>query len=154
METINTIIEGPIPNILILAGITFLLLSVIGNIGAKIVVEPRKQKYAGILGAVLLIIGLGLHIVSDKYRPNVRTSNCEQLEIEIRNIEEELQINMRDRERAIEEMSRIKPLLKTDPDAHEAYQHQEHWLRQIEERINELGRQIEELRNEKDKACA
>ena len=154
METINTVIEGPIPNILILAGIAFLLLSVIGNIGAKIVVEPKKQKYAGILGAVFLIIGLGLYIIPENDKPNGRISNCEQMDIEIRNREEDLQNNMRDRERAVEEMNRIKPLLATDPDAHEVYQHQEDWLRQIEKHINELGRLIEELRKEKDKVCA
>ena len=153
MEIIKTIIEGPISNLLILAGVIFLLLSVIGNIGAKIVVDPQKQKYAAILGTVLLIIGLGLHVFSNLNTPDEIKSNCEQLDIKIMNKKKELQHNLHDRERAIEGMNRIEPLLTTDPDAHEAYKHQEDWLRQIEGRIKKLQREIEEVRKKKEKVC-
>jgi len=54
--------ETPLPRFLIVAGILFLLLFVLGKLGAKIVVDPRRQKYAGIIGAILLFAGVVLDI--------------------------------------------------------------------------------------------
>lgn len=51
----------PVPVILIVAGIVFLLLSISGGISGKIKVEPGRQVTAGVIGGVLLLIGLSLN---------------------------------------------------------------------------------------------
>jgi hypothetical protein len=61
---IKLFIEGPLANILVVSGILFLLLSVLGKIGTKIVLDPRKQKGAGIIGVMLLLTGLSLHLMA------------------------------------------------------------------------------------------
>jgi hypothetical protein len=59
-DFLNTISNTPLANILVLAGIVFLLLSTAGSLAGKIVVEPAKQKFAGIIGGVLLGLGIVL----------------------------------------------------------------------------------------------
>ena len=59
-DFLNTISNTPLANILVLAGIVFLLLSTAGSLAGKIVVEPAKQKFAGIIGGVLLGLGVVL----------------------------------------------------------------------------------------------
>jgi hypothetical protein len=48
----------PVPVILIVAGIVFLLLSISGGISGKINVEPGRQAIAGVIGGILVLIGL------------------------------------------------------------------------------------------------
>ncbi len=48
----------PLPVILIVSGILFLLLAITGGISGKIMVEPGKQKFAGIAGILLLLVGI------------------------------------------------------------------------------------------------
>ena len=61
---IKSFIEGPLANILVVSGILFLFLSIVGKIGEKIAVDPRKQRYAGIIGVILLLAGLSLHLMA------------------------------------------------------------------------------------------
>ena len=66
---INALKETPLPTILVVAGIFFLLLSVVNQFMGKINIAPDKQKLAGILGALLLIFGIVLQVIpntSDK----------------------------------------------------------------------------------------
>lgn len=63
MEFLRSIIAGPLPNILVVGGLIFLFLFVVGKFGANIVVDPNKQKFAGFIGVLLLIAGLGLHFI-------------------------------------------------------------------------------------------
>ncbi len=61
----NVVVEiarTPLPTILVMAGILFLFLAVVGKLGAWIAVSPQKQKLAGVLGSLLLIAGLILYI--------------------------------------------------------------------------------------------
>lgn len=60
VDLIGTISETPLPTILVLAGLFFLLLSVAGRLGAMIVVSPRRQALAALIGAVLLVAGTAL----------------------------------------------------------------------------------------------
>jgi hypothetical protein len=55
--------DTPIPTILVIAGIAFLLLAIAGQLAGRIVVAPERQRWAAIIGGGLLAIGLGLHIV-------------------------------------------------------------------------------------------
>ncbi|MDL2124813.1 MAG: hypothetical protein LWX51_17460 [Deltaproteobacteria bacterium] len=63
MEFLRPILEGPLPNILVVGGLIFLFLFVVGKFGANIIVDPNKQKFAGFIGVLLLIAGLGLHFI-------------------------------------------------------------------------------------------
>jgi hypothetical protein len=66
VESIKNIIgvlkETPIPTILVIAGIAFLLLSIVEKL-AGLVVPPQRQLGAALLGGGLLLIGLALYII-------------------------------------------------------------------------------------------
>ncbi len=67
MEEIVKSIQGtPIPNLLIISGIVFILLSITGGISGKINITPQKQKAASLFGIVFLIIGLSLIFIPVK----------------------------------------------------------------------------------------
>ena len=93
---IKSFIEGPLANILVVSGILFLLLSIVGKIGEKIVVDPRKQKYAGIVGVILLLAGLSLHLMVPVITKtgingnNDLTGKISEIDIQIKNLEREL----------------------------------------------------------------
>jgi hypothetical protein len=55
--------ETPIPTILVIAGIAFLLLSIAGQLIGHITVPPERQRLAAIMGGVLLIAGIALHVI-------------------------------------------------------------------------------------------
>ena len=57
-EIVKTIQGTPIPNLLIISGIVFILLSITGGISGKINITPQKQKVASLFGTGFLIIGL------------------------------------------------------------------------------------------------
>ena len=55
--------ETPIPTILVLAGIVFLLLSMVGQLVGHVTVPPERQRWAAVTGGALLIAGIGLHVI-------------------------------------------------------------------------------------------
>jgi len=55
--------DTPIPTILVVAGIVFLLLAIAGQLVGRIAVAPERQRWAALIGGGLLAIGLALHIV-------------------------------------------------------------------------------------------
>jgi hypothetical protein len=55
--------ETPIPTIMVVAGIAFLLLAIARQLAGRIVVAPERQRWAAFIGGGLLAIGLALHIV-------------------------------------------------------------------------------------------
>lgn len=68
MDSITKLLtEVPLANILIAAGITFLLLSVAGNIGGKVSVKSNKQTMAGIIGGVMLSLGLAVYFLAEGF---------------------------------------------------------------------------------------
>jgi len=60
VDLVGKVAETPLPTLLVLAGLFFLLLSVAGRLGAMIVVSPRRQAVAALIGAVLLVSGVAL----------------------------------------------------------------------------------------------
>ena len=52
-----------IPNVLVIAGIVFLLLAVAGKVGANLSVPPNRQKIAALVGSILLISGIAISMV-------------------------------------------------------------------------------------------
>ena len=55
--------DTPLPNILVIAGIVFLILSVAGKITAHLVVPEARKKQSMVLGLVLLAAGLALNFM-------------------------------------------------------------------------------------------
>lgn len=54
--------DTPIPTILVVAGILFLLLAIAGQLAGKIAVPPERQRQAMIMGGLLLAVGIALHL--------------------------------------------------------------------------------------------
>jgi hypothetical protein len=66
MDLIGTLQElqkTSIPNLLVIAGIVFLLLSLVGELGAIVRLPQDRQKPVGIVGIVLLVLGIGLYLI-------------------------------------------------------------------------------------------
>lgn len=62
-EIITAIQATPMPTIMVVGGIVFLILAVAGGIAGKIEVSPERQKWAGIIGVVLLFSGIALYVI-------------------------------------------------------------------------------------------
>jgi type IV secretory pathway VirB10-like protein len=60
MIDISKLADTPLPTILVVAGILFLMLSVAGSVAGKIAVEPGKQWTAALVGTGLVALGLAL----------------------------------------------------------------------------------------------
>ena len=55
--------DTPIPTILVIAGIVFLLLAIAGQLAGRIAVAPERQRWAAVIGGLLLVIGVTLHVL-------------------------------------------------------------------------------------------
>jgi hypothetical protein len=62
-SVIKALKDTPIPTILVVGGMAFLLLAIAGQLAGRIVVAPERQRWAALIGGGLLTIGLALHIV-------------------------------------------------------------------------------------------
>jgi hypothetical protein len=62
-SAITALKDTPIPTILVVAGIAFLLLAIAGQLAGRIVVAPERQRWAAVIGGGLLAIGIALHVV-------------------------------------------------------------------------------------------
>lgn len=60
---ITALKETPIPTILVIAGIAFLLLSIAGQLAGRIAVPPERQRWAAVVGSMLLVAGVALYVV-------------------------------------------------------------------------------------------
>ncbi len=63
-DIITTIINAPIPTILIVVGAIFLYIAIGGRYKAAIVTGRINPKLAGILGSIFMIIGLVIHLIT------------------------------------------------------------------------------------------
>jgi hypothetical protein len=64
LEILKTLKDTPLPIVLVIGGLIFLLIPFIQKINAKEVgVETTNQSLAGFIGFMLLVIGIGLYIV-------------------------------------------------------------------------------------------
>jgi hypothetical protein len=62
-DIIKALKDTPIPTILVVAGIVFLLLAIAGQLSGRIVVAPDRQRWAAVIGGVLLVIGVTLTFI-------------------------------------------------------------------------------------------
>ncbi|MEM6480409.1 MAG: hypothetical protein AAF922_05985 [Pseudomonadota bacterium] len=58
----QSLVETNIPTLLTISGIALLFLALAGRFGAYIEIREERQKFTLILGALLLIAGIGLHV--------------------------------------------------------------------------------------------
>ena len=57
----------PIPTIMVIAGIAFLLLSIAVQLAGRIVVPPERQRQAMIIGCILMLAGIALHVAPPRW---------------------------------------------------------------------------------------
>ena len=69
LEALKTLQNTSVPNLLVGAGLVLLLLGFVGKLGAIIELPSNKQKWAGIIGTLLLISGVSLFLV-----PNIEST--------------------------------------------------------------------------------
>ena len=83
---LKTILEAPLPNLLIFAGLIFVGLSVLGGISGKL--EPGKQGRiaAGVIGALLMLIGIYLSVSGAGIPQAARTVATSPLEAPLPNV--------------------------------------------------------------------
>lgn len=62
MEILKALKDTPLPTILVVAGIVFLLLAIADQLVGKIAVPPERQRQATIIGCLLLMVGIALHV--------------------------------------------------------------------------------------------
>jgi len=67
--------ETLIPTILVLAGIIFLLLSMVGQLVGHVTVPPERQQWAAVTGGALLMAGIGLHVIPQVWQSASGTRN-------------------------------------------------------------------------------
>jgi ABC-type uncharacterized transport system permease subunit len=58
---ITAVFNSPLPSLMVAAGLFFLALAVVSQLGGAVTVSPERQKLAAGIGAVLLAFGLFLH---------------------------------------------------------------------------------------------
>jgi hypothetical protein len=77
-ELISSLKDTPLPILLILAGLFFLLLSVAAKVGGAIEVSPTQQKIAIPIGLSLLSLGIILNFQSPKLADNISTPGTQE----------------------------------------------------------------------------
>ena len=63
VEILKTLKDTPLPSILVIGGILFLLLSFVRKVGSNIELEPEKKWLVGFIGIILLCSGVGLSAI-------------------------------------------------------------------------------------------
>jgi hypothetical protein len=69
IELLKTLKDTPLPSILVIGGILFLLLSFVRKIGRYIELEPTKVWLVGFIGVILLFSGVGLYLIPAVQNP-------------------------------------------------------------------------------------
>jgi hypothetical protein len=72
-DVLSHLIDAPLPNVLILAGLAFLAIVVLGKISGKVEPSTTGRIMSGVLGAVLLVYGIYGHNTADTAAHNLVT---------------------------------------------------------------------------------
>jgi hypothetical protein len=62
-DVLSVLSDTPLPTILVVGGMFFLVLAFASQIGGKIQPKPERQRLSGICGAVLLVAGIALYFI-------------------------------------------------------------------------------------------
>ena len=86
MDFLSHLIDAPLANILIVAGLFFLGIGAVGKVVGKIEPDKFGRVIAGLLGVVLIAAGIVIHVQGDKskntsIRPVIRAFTVSPLEI-------------------------------------------------------------------------
>jgi len=158
MEVFRAVIQGPLPNILVVGGIIFLLLSVVGKLGARIVIDPSKQRFAGYIGVLLLIVGIGLHLVRPELgkpeqpiRPVIHPepggqAQIKEVEDRIQKLQKGIELNIGLQRELESHINRLMPHIETDPDALHEIERLKEKLHVIQMEGGEMKRELSGLR--------
>ena len=65
--------DTPIPTILVIVGIVFLLLAIAGQLAGRIAVAPERQRSAAVIGGILLTAGVVLYVIPQVRQTSPRT---------------------------------------------------------------------------------
>ncbi len=79
LKIITELQHTPIPVILVAAGIVFLFLGLSGGISGKIQIPQARHKWAGTLGAIMLLSGLAISIPGGESEPEDGSETNEKL---------------------------------------------------------------------------
>ncbi len=71
-EVLTTLVGTPIPTILVVAGLGFLVLSLSGKLSAHIAVKEERRKIAMFCGFLLLTCGIAMQVAT-QFLPDVST---------------------------------------------------------------------------------
>lgn len=63
MDLLTSLADTPVPNVLVISGIVFLLLAVAGKIGANLSIPAQRQKMAATIGTALLLVGVAMFAI-------------------------------------------------------------------------------------------
>lgn len=63
LDVLQVLQETPVPNLLVIVGFLLISLAFVGKFGAFVELPKERQKWAGVIGALLLISGIGLFIL-------------------------------------------------------------------------------------------
>ncbi len=78
IEILKTLRDTPLPSILVVGGLVFLLLPFLKKPGGAIEIEPANKGVAAIIGIFLLASGIGLYILPLSAPPPTQTSSGQQ----------------------------------------------------------------------------
>ena len=74
-EIVQAITETPIPTILVLAGVLFLLMSVADRVSAHLTIPESRKKQAMLLGLMMLAGGVALNVLPGVSGPGAELAN-------------------------------------------------------------------------------
>jgi hypothetical protein len=63
LQALQALQNTPIPNLLVIAGIVFVFLAFVGEVGAVIKLPKERQKWSAIIGILFLGLGTGLFLI-------------------------------------------------------------------------------------------
>lgn len=74
-DLIGHLVDAPLANLLILAGLVFLGIAVVGKISGKVEPGQAGRIMAGVLGSLLFIFGVQVHLAADRERTTQKDEN-------------------------------------------------------------------------------
>jgi len=65
MDLLLKLSNSPVPNVLVISGVVFILLAVVGKIGATLSVPQNRQRMSAVVGTSLLVCGIIVFMLPD-----------------------------------------------------------------------------------------
>lgn len=75
-EIITALQSTPLPTLLVVGGLAFLFLAVVGQVGGQLQVPASRQRWAGLIGSILLILGVVLYVIPGPVSDTIADWHC------------------------------------------------------------------------------